>query len=87
MNIEINKDDDNFIYSGSQKILTQIVSEQDEATYKSILRYCEENNVIPNVISEEKLKIVLRLGIAELNKRDLLLTKNLKEQIFGLKGE
>lgn len=71
MNFEIKKDDDNFIYSASQKVITQIVNDQDEATYDAILRYCKENNVIPNIISEEKLKVVLQLGIAELNKRDL----------------
>ena len=36
-----------------------------------IKKYCEENNIIPNIISEDKLKLVLQLGIAELNKRDL----------------
>lgn len=69
--IDIDKVDDNFIYSCSQKILTQIVKDTDEATYKAIQRYCEENNIVPNIISENKLKLVLQLGIAELNKRDL----------------
>lgn len=64
-------DNDNFVYSCSQKVITQIVKDQDEETYKAILRYCEENNVIPNIISEDKLNLVLRLGIAELNKREM----------------
>ena len=63
--------DDNFIYSASHKICTQIAKDTDEATYKAIQRYCEENDIIPNIISEDKLKLVLQLGIAELNKRDL----------------
>lgn len=64
-------DNDNFIYSCSQEILTQIVKDQDEETYKAIQRYCEKNDIIPNIISENKLKLVLQLGIAELNKREL----------------
>lgn len=70
MNIELeNEINDNFIYSASHKIRTQIVKDTDEATYKAIQRYCEENNIIPNIISENKLKLVLQLGIAEYNKR------------------
>lgn len=64
-------DNDNFIYGCSQNILTQIVKDQDEATYKAIQRYCEKNDIIPNIISEDKLKLVLQPGIAELNKREL----------------
>ena len=37
---------------------------------KAIERYCEENNIIPNIIEKERLDLVLRLGIAELNKRE-----------------
>lgn len=68
--IEINKENnDDFIYSASQKILTQIIKDQDETTYKAIQRYCEENDIIPNIISEDKLKLVLQLGIEEYSKR------------------
>lgn len=70
-NVNIDNIDDNFIYSASQKICTQIVREQDEATLKAIQRYCEENNIIPNIINADKLELVLRLGIAELNRREL----------------
>ena len=69
--INIDKENDDFIYSASHKICTQIAKDTDEATYKAIQRYCEENNIIPNIISEDKLKLVLQLGIAELNKRNL----------------
>ena len=41
----------------------------DEITFKAIQRYCEENNIIPNIISEDKLKLVLQLGIAEYNRK------------------
>ena len=69
--IEANELDDNYVYTASQKVITQIVKDQDEATYKAILRYCVENNVVPNIISEDKLKLILRLGIAEYSKRNL----------------
>ena len=69
--INVDEFDDNFIYSASHKICTQIVKDIDGETYKAIQRYCEENNITPNIISEDKLKLVLQLGIAELNKRDL----------------
>ncbi len=69
--ISIDEVNDDFIYSASYKMCTQIVKDTDEATYKAIQRYCEENNIIPNIISEDKLKLVLQLGITELNKRDL----------------
>ena len=69
--IDVDEIPDNFIYQCNQKVITQIIKDQDEATFKAIQRYCEENDIIPNIISEDKLKLVLQLGIAELNKRDL----------------
>ena len=71
MTSEINKNNENFIYSTTYKIHTQIVNKQDEATLKAIYRYCNENNIIPNIIDEDKLKLILRLGIDEYNKRQL----------------
>lgn len=60
-----------FVYSATQKIITKIVSKQDEITLKVIERYCEENNIIPNIIEKEKLDLVLKLGIQELKLREL----------------
>lgn len=62
-------DNGDFIYEYTQKMITQIVSNQDKATLKAIERYCEENNIIPNIIEKEKLDLILKLGIAEYNKR------------------
>ena len=45
------------------------VVSKDEETLKVIERYCEENNVIPNIIEKEKLDLVLKLGITEYNRR------------------
>lgn len=69
--IDVDEIDDNYVYQCHQKVITQIVKDQDEATFKAIQRYCEENDIIPNIISEDKLKLILRLGIAEYNKREL----------------
>ena len=55
----------------TEKMITKIVSSKDEETLKVIERYCEENNIIPNIIEKEKLDLVLRLGIAEYNKKFL----------------
>ena len=69
--MELIEQDDNFICRTTQKIFTKIVSKQDEATMKAIERYCEENNIIPNIIEKEKLDLVLKLGIQELQLREL----------------
>lgn len=53
----------------TEKMITKIVSRKDEETLKVIERYCEENNVIPNIIEKEKLDLVLKLGIDEYNRR------------------
>jgi hypothetical protein len=72
MKYEIIKgDNSSYIFSTTHKIITEIVSKEDKATMKAIERYCEENNIIPNIIEKERLDLVLRLGIAELNKREL----------------
>ena len=62
-------DKGDFIYEYTHKIITQVVSNQDKETLKAIDRYCEENNIIPNIIEKEKLDLILKLGIAEYNKR------------------
>lgn len=62
-------DNGDYIYKYTQEMITQIVSNQDKETLKAIKRYCEENNIIPNIIEKEKLDLILRLGIAEYNKR------------------
>ena len=53
----------------TEKMITKIVSSKDEETLKVIERYCEENNVIPNIIEKEKLDLVFKLGIDEYNRR------------------
>ena len=65
----LNLNEENCIFSYTEKMITEIVSKHDKATLKAIERYCEENNIIPNIIEKEKLDLVLRLGIAEYNRR------------------
>ena len=72
-----NFDGENCIANYTEKIITEIVSNHDKETLKAIERYCEENNIIPNIIEKEKLDLVLKLGINEYNRR--LLEKKMKE--------
>lgn len=65
----LNLNEENCIFSYTEKMITEIVSKHDKATLKAIERYCEENNVIPNIIEKEKLDLVLKLGIDEYNRR------------------
>lgn len=71
MNIDIKETEDSVIYSTTQKMFTKILDTQEKESFKVIEQYCEENNIIPNLIDKEQLDLVLRLGIAELNKRYL----------------
>ena len=52
-------------------MFTQVINKQDKETLKAIEKYCEENDIIPNLIDKDKLDLVLKLGINELNKREL----------------
>lgn len=71
MNIDIKEVDDNIIYNTTQKMFTKVLDMQEKETIKSIEEYCEENNIIPNLIDKDKLDLVLRLGIQALNEREL----------------
>lgn len=71
MKFDIKETEDSIIYSTTQKIFTKVFDMQEKETLKAIEEYCEENNIIPNLIDKEKLDLVLRLGIQELQKREL----------------
>lgn len=47
----------------TQKIYTQIFSDIEKESIKAIEKYCKENNIYSNIISEEKLKETLEKGI------------------------
>lgn len=64
-----NFNEENSMFSYTEKMITEITSKHDKETLKAIERYCEENNVIPNIIEKEKLDLVLKLGIDEYNRR------------------
>lgn len=65
----LNLDEENCIFSYMEKMITEIISKHDKETLKAIERYCEKNNIIPNIVEKEKLDLVLKLGIAEYNKK------------------
>lgn len=76
----LNLSEENCIFSYTEKMITKIISKHDKETLKAIERYCEENNVIPNIIEKEKLDLVLKLGIDEYNRR--LLEEENNEENF-----
>lgn len=65
----LNLNEENCIFSYTEKMITEIISKHDKETLKVIERYCEKNNIIPNIVEKEKLDLVLKLGIAEYNKK------------------
>lgn len=71
MNIDIKEQEDSVIYSTTQKMFTKILDMQEKETLKAIEEYCEENNIIPNIIDKDKLDLVIRLGIQALAEREL----------------
>lgn len=62
---------DNTVFQYTEKFITHIIDMENKEALKTILQYCEENNIIPNLIDKNRLDLVLKLGINELNKRDL----------------
>ena len=69
MKFDIKEDNENFIYTYTHKLMTQVVDMENKETIKAIERYCEENNYIPNLIDKDKLELILKLGINEYQKR------------------
>lgn len=67
----LNLNEENYIFNYTEKMITEIISKHDKETLKAIERYCEKNNVIPNIIEKEKLDLILKLGIDEYNRRFL----------------
>ena len=53
-----NFDEENCTVSYTEKMIIEIVSENDKETLKAIERYCEENNIDPNLIEKEESKVV-----------------------------
>ena len=53
--------------SFSQEIIVGIARKTDEALILEIEKYCREEGIIPYIIPEEKLKLILELGINRYN--------------------
>lgn len=71
MKLDIKEQEDSVIYSTTQKMFTKILDMQEQETLKAIEKYCEENEIIPNLIDKEKLDLVIRLGIQALAEREI----------------
>jgi len=62
--------DDDFTCDLIQKFQIMIADEMDKEAIKVIKKYCDENNIFPYIIDENKLKVILKLGFEEYNKRE-----------------
>lgn len=71
MDYKIEEFDNNITISCTHKIATYIIKATEEESIKTIKKYCEEKNIIPNIIDEDKLELVLKLGIQELKIREM----------------
>ena len=71
MNIEVDEIGNEYVFGASQKICMAIARIVDEETIKMIRKYCEKKGIIPQIIAEDKLELVLRLGIQALAEREL----------------
>ena len=69
--ISIETDENNdFICDLTQKFQIMIADEMDKEAIKVIKKYCDENNIFPYIIDENKLKVILKLGLEEYSKRE-----------------
>ena len=68
-------DKENSILSYTETIIAQVVNQEDKVTLDAIKKYCNEQkekfnkNVRAIIIDEDKLNLIIKLGIAEYNKR------------------
>lgn len=75
----------NDIYSFKEQIIAQVVNKEDEIILKAIQNYIKkrknefDENIRAIIIDEDKLRYILKLGIAEYNKRNLLKKEDEKE--------
>lgn len=51
------------IYKATYTIYSQIVNQREKETIKLIQQYCKENNIYCDLIDEDKLKLILKLGM------------------------
>lgn len=71
MKVDFREQDNGLILETSQKMFTKILDVQEQETIKAALKYCEENDLIPNIIDKDKLDMVLKLGIQALAEREI----------------
>ena len=70
-------DKDDFTYTYTEKLIAQVVNKKDEIMLKAIQDYITkrklefDENVTALLIDEDKLKLILDLGIAEYERRKI----------------
>ena len=66
---------ENFVYPYTEKLIAEVVNKEDQITLKAIQDYVTkrklefDENIRPIIIDEDKLRLILKLGIAEYTKR------------------
>ena len=55
------------IYKATYKIYSKIVNQREKETIKLIQQYCKENNIYCDLIDEDMLKTILKLGVIKYN--------------------
>lgn len=51
------------IYKATYKVYSKIVNQREKEIIKLIQQYCKENNIYCDLIDEDKLKLILKLGV------------------------
>jgi hypothetical protein len=70
-------DKDDFTYTYKETLMAQVVNKKDEVTLKAIQDYITkrklefDENITAILIDEDKLNLILKLGIAEYERRKI----------------
>lgn len=71
----MNKEQEDFLYTYKETLMAQVVNKRDEVMLRAIQEYINERklkydeNIIALLIDEDKLNFILKLGIAEYERR------------------
>ena len=67
MKLEHKEVEDNIVITTTMKMYTKIYNKQEEETMKAIKKYCDKKGYFANLIPEEQLDLILKLGIEKYN--------------------
>ena len=59
--------EDNCLVEVTTGIYSKIVNQREKETIKLIQEYCKEHNLYCDLIDEDKLKLILKLGVEKYN--------------------